>query len=110
MRRAIPTALAVLLAAGGASPAAHAAEADGKALYEANCGKCHGVTGQADTAVGKAMKAASLHDPKLAAADGPDLVVKHVRNDAKHASVSKSLKDSDLQAIAAFVQRLAAGK
>jgi len=89
---------------------ARAAEADGKALYEANCSKCHGATGDADTAVGKAMKAASLHDPKLAAADGPQFVMKHVRDDPKHASVSKAVKDSDLQAIAAFVQRLAAGK
>ena len=56
------------------------------------------------------MKAASLHDPKLAGADGAAAVVKHVRTDPKHAGFAKKLSDADLQAIATFVQGLAAAK
>ncbi len=95
---------------GATTDGAQGAEPDGKALYAAECAKCHGPTGNADTPVGKAMKAASLHDPKLAAADGPASVVNHVRTDPKHAAVSKKLGDSDLQAIATFVQALAEAK
>ena len=98
--------IALLTVASGA----RAAGPDGAALYAADCAKCHGATGNADTAVGKAMKAASLHDPKLAAVDGPALVVSHVRSDPKHATVSKSVNDADLNAIASFVQALAPGK
>jgi mono/diheme cytochrome c family protein len=60
--------------------------------------------------VGKAMKAAPLQKPELAAAEGPTRVVEHVRADSKHAAVSKKLGDPELQAIAAFVQTLAAGQ
>ena len=102
--------IGVLVIATLATTAASSAGADGASLYAANCAKCHGPTGNADTAVAKAMKVASLHDPKIAAADGPAFVVDHVRTDPKHAMPSKALNDADLKAIATFVQSLAAGK
>ena len=102
--------IGVLVIATLATTAASSAGADGASLYAANCAKCHGPRGNADTPVAKAMKVASLHDPKLAAADGPAFVVDHVRTDPKHATVSKALGDDDLKAIATFVQTLAAGK
>lgn len=108
MRRWIGTLAVVALATAASS--ARAADPDGGALYANDCAKCHGATGNADTTVGRVMKAASLHDPKLAATDGPAFIVNHVRTDPKHAMVSKDLKDADLTAIATFVQALAAGQ
>ena len=107
MRRWIAILAVAILAAAAHSPAARA---DGASLYAANCAKCHGPTGNADTPVAKAMKVASLHDPKIAAAGGPAFVADHIRTDARHAMVSKALSDDDLKAIAAFVQTLASGR
>jgi mono/diheme cytochrome c family protein len=79
-----------------------AAEADGKALFEKNCMKCHGASGQADTASGKKMKV-----PVWDAEDrNVDTVVKTVRENKKHKTLSKKLSDEELQAIGAYVATL----
>jgi mono/diheme cytochrome c family protein len=96
--------LAIALAAAGSAPAA--AEADGKALFEKNCMKCHGADGSADTPAGKKMKVPSLKGEQLVAAD----VVKNVRENSKHKPVSKKVpSDADLEAIAAYMVTLTAG-
>jgi mono/diheme cytochrome c family protein len=110
VRRAVEALVLGSALVAGAADGARAADPDGKALYAAECAKCHGATGAADTPVGKAMKVASLQKPELAAAEGPAHVVEHVRSDSKHSAVSKKLGDPELAAIAAFVQTLAAGK
>lgn len=99
-------ALAAVLLASGAPAVAGAA--DGKALYEANCGKCHGSTGMADTASAKTLEVPKLDDPQLAGEGGADLVTRSVRENAKHASVSKKLGDEELAAVAEYVRQLAA--
>ena len=107
MRKWIATMVIALLAAGSAG-SAHAA--DGKALYEAQCAKCHGQTGLADTPTGKAAKAPPFKgDAKLQGDDVVDVVTKSVRDPAKkkHLQVAKKVTDEDLAAIAAYVKTLA---
>jgi mono/diheme cytochrome c family protein len=100
MRRRIPVfSLVALLAMAGSTASA---EADGKALFEKSCMKCHGADGAADTPAGKKMKVPALELGKLVAAD----VVKSVRENRKHKPVSKKVSDADLRAIAAYVAAL----
>jgi cytochrome c len=91
----------------GAISAAHAA--DGAAVYKANCAKCHGDAGQADSAAAKAMKVPALAgDAKIAGMADADLV-KAISGNAKHAGL-KSLSADDLAAAAKFAKGLAGGK
>jgi mono/diheme cytochrome c family protein len=101
MRRWIlAPALALVLATAGSAPAA--AEADGKALFEKNCMKCHGPDGSADTSAGKKMKTPAWGPDDFKA----DVAVKTVRENKKHRTVSKKVSDEELQAIAAYVATL----
>jgi mono/diheme cytochrome c family protein len=90
--------------------ASAARAADGKTAYEANCAKCHGQTGMADTKTGKAAKAKQFKgDEKLLGDDVADVVTKSVRDPEKkkHKEVAKKVTDEDLAAIAVYVKALA---
>jgi len=84
--------------------------ADGTAVYKANCAKCHGDTGQADSPVAKAMKVPALAgDAKVAGMADAD-VAGNIKANQKHAAFIKSLSDDDVTAVAAYVKTLAAKK
>jgi cytochrome c6 len=83
---------------------------DGTALYEANCSQCHGADGRAQTPVGKAMKVASLAEPKWAEADTADALVAAFRANPKHKAVASKVSDEDLRAISVHVRGLASSK
>jgi mono/diheme cytochrome c family protein len=85
-----------------------ASAADGPAIYEANCAKCHGSAGQADTKSARTLKVPKLDDPELAGEGGPSLAVKSVRENKKHRKVSPKLDDAELAAVAEYVRQLAA--
>jgi mono/diheme cytochrome c family protein len=84
-----------------------ASAADGAAIYKAQCAKCHGDTGMADTTVGKAMKVPALAgDPKIQKMSDGD-VAGVIKSNAKHPPTVKSLSDDDINAVAAYVKQLA---
>ncbi|MBI3784094.1 MAG: c-type cytochrome [Deltaproteobacteria bacterium] len=87
--------------------AAGAFAADGAALYKAQCSKCHGDDGKADSPTAKAMKAPALAgNAKLAGMSAAD-IAKSVKENKKHASVTAKMSDDDLAAVAGHVKTLA---
>ena len=83
---------------------------DGAAVYKAQCAKCHGDTGQADTAAGKALKVPMLKgDAKVAGMSAED-VAKSVKANEKHKSFVTKLTDEQVNAAAGFAKGLAGGK
>lgn len=108
MRKWIAAIGIVLSSAAGSS----SAQADAKALYEAQCAKCHGMTGMADTKTGRAAKAKKFQgDERVMGDDVAKVVVESVRDPEKkkHRQVAKKVTDEELAAIAVYVKALATG-
>ena len=84
--------------------------ADGAVLYKQYCASCHGDTGKADTAAGKALKVPALAgDAKVAGLSDADVIAKIKTND-KHKSFLKKLSDDDIATLATHVKGFAATK
>ena len=96
-------AVTTLMLAVGSVPAV---AADGAAVWKAQCAKCHGETGAADTPAGKTMKAPVLSgDAKVAGMTTADIVAA-IKASKKHAGLK--LADADLEAAAGHAKELAA--
>lgn len=81
--------------------------ADGAAIFTAECAKCHGDTGKADTTIGKAMKVPPLAgDAKIQKMSASD-VAAVIKSNEKHPPTIKGLSDDDINAVAAYVKQLA---
>jgi mono/diheme cytochrome c family protein len=79
-------------------------------IFKEKCASCHGETGHADTAAGKAMKVPALaSDAKVAAMSQADIVAA-IKANPKHAAMLKKLSDDDIAAAAARVKEIAATK
>ena len=87
--------------------ATRAVAADGAAIFKSQCAKCHGESGQSDTAIGKAMKVPALagdaNVQKMSDAD----VAARIKGNAKHPATIKGLSEDDVNAVAAYVKQLA---
>lgn len=79
--------------------AAAASAADGKALFEANCAKCHGATGAGDTKMGQ----------KAGCKDFTDASYQATLTEAKMtAAIHDGVKEGDKQKMKAFGDTLSA--
>ena len=67
--------------------------ADGKALYEEKCAKCHGVDGKGDTKMGKKVGAKDYSDPKVQAALTDDAALKAVKEGVSQGRQSRDEAD-----------------
>ena len=63
-----------------------AAAADGKALYEKECAKCHGTDGKGDTRMGKRLGAKDYTDAK---------VQEQLKDEAAYKAIKEGLKDKN---------------
>jgi mono/diheme cytochrome c family protein len=83
---------------------------DGATVFKDRCAKCHGAEGKSDTSVAKTLKIPALAgDAEVAAMSEPDIVAK-IKGVEKHKSTTAKMSDDDLNAVAAFVKKLAGGK
>jgi cytochrome c len=89
-------------------PPGPAAAADGAAVWKAQCAKCHGETGAADTPAGKTMKTPALPGNEKVAGMPVAEVVAAIKASKKHAGLK--LPDADLEAAAGYAKELAAKK
>ena len=84
-----------------------ASAADAAAIYGAQCAKCHGDSGKADTTMAKAMKVPALAgDAKIQKMSESD-IAGVIKGNPKHPPTVKSLSDADISAAAAYVKQLA---
>ena len=83
---------------------------DGAAVFKAQCAKCHGETGEADTPAGKTLKVAKLKgDAKVAGMSIED-IVKAVKANEKHKSFITKVTDEQIGAAAGVAKQIAGAK
>ena len=87
-----------------------AAADDGAAVFKAQCAKCHGETGEADTPISKTLKVPMLKGDAKVAGMSQDDIVKAVKGNEKHKSFITKLDDKQIGAAAGYTKQLAGGK
>jgi cytochrome c553 len=106
MKKLIALTIAVL-----AIPALSACAADGKALYEKDCSKCHGADGKGDTKMGKKMGAKDYTDAKVQDALKDDAAFKAIKEGFKDKDgkvlmkPSEGLSDEDIKGLVAYMRK-----
>jgi len=97
--------LAVLAISGMAVRAA-----DGKAVYEKACAKCHGADGKGQTTMGKRLGAKDYTDPKVQSELKDEAAIKAVKEGfkGKEGKVlmkpAEGLSDDDAKAVVAYMR------
>jgi mono/diheme cytochrome c family protein len=109
MIRPMLAALLVVVFTAGARRA-HAQAPDGKALYEENCRKCHGVRGTPPKTMKEKFPKIATFDETFIAKRSDDSVVKVLMKGVGKAEDMKSFKDKlspeEMAAVAKYVREL----
>ena len=82
----------------------------GKAVFKAQCAKCHGDSGDSDTSAAKTLKVPKLKGDAKIAGMSNDAIVALVKGNAKHKSFITKLSDEQIGAAAGHAKQLAGGK
>jgi mono/diheme cytochrome c family protein len=86
--------------------------ADGKALYDQSCAKCHGADGKGDTTMGKKLGVKDYSSAAVQAALTDDAAVKAIKEGVKDKDGKNLMKgtdgisDADAKAIVAYMRTL----
>jgi len=105
MKKMIPVIVAVVALA-----AVSAKAADGKALYEDSCAKCHGTDGKGQTKMGQKVGAKDYTDAKVQDALKDDAAFKAVKEGVKDKDgkfvmkASEGVSDADIKAMNAYMR------
>jgi cytochrome c6 len=97
----LATVLAVVLMAPSAVRAQSAA-----ATYKAKCAGCHGADGKGSTAAGKALGAHDFGSDEVTKMSDTDLTTIVTAGKNKMPAYGKSLKDTDIKDLVAYVREL----
>lgn len=86
-----------------------AGAAEGKAIYEKDCAKCHGVDGKGETRMGKRLGAKDYTDPKVQAELKDEVACKAVKEGFKKDGKNvmrpfESLSDEEIKAVVAYMR------
>jgi mono/diheme cytochrome c family protein len=93
-----------------ATTAFTASAADGKALYEAQCARCHGKDAKGQTAMGKKMGAKDYTDAKVQEALSDEAAFKAIKDGFKDKEgkvlmkPSEGMSDEDIKSIVAYLR------
>jgi cytochrome c6 len=98
------SAFATILVFALMSPPAAAAQA--AATYKAKCAGCHGADGKANTAPAKSLGAHDFGSDEVAKMSDTDLITIVTAGKNKMPAYGKSLKDTEIKDLVAYVRQL----
>ena len=106
MKKILPVIVAVL-----AMSATAVRAADGKAIYEKDCAKCHGADGKGQTTMGKRLGAKDYTDAKVQSDLKDEDALKAVKEGFKNKEgkvlmkPSEGISDEDAKAVVAYMRK-----
>jgi mono/diheme cytochrome c family protein len=97
---------AILFAAFLLCTAIARAQGAAEKTYKAKCAACHGVDGKGDTPAGKKLGAHDFSSPNVQKMSDGDLGQSIAKGKGKMPGYEKSLKDSEIKDLVAYVRTL----